>query len=442
MCKILILDPKPNKQYRISKDTSGGYGTANDFGDTFFSKFLKKKLKKIHDWPPMYVGYIFSILINKGHKVSYSTNENFEYDKYDLIILVSSIVCFETEINILKNIKKKNNNIKVFIIGPFATNKSEKYLLNKGIVISGEPEFFFLKENNFDDYKDGTIIEIKNDISLDDLPFPFWDKIIHNLKASTLFGNQKTLPILATRGCPYSCFKYCVYPLQQGRTVRQRSPKNIVDELEYFKNNHDVSSFIFRDPVFSINKSHTLEVCDQIIKRNLKISFIIETHLRILDEELVHNLLKAGLSGVKVGVESSNLEVLKDANRFTVTKDAQIEKIKFLENNNIKVSAMYIIGYPEDTEKTIMETLDYSIKLNTTYAQFSVWTPYPGTPVFKEYEDKIITNKFEDFTQYQLVFKHKNLLPKDIRRLLSKCYDKYYLRYNWIKKYIIKNINL
>ena len=61
---------------------------------------------------------------------------------------------------------------------------------------------------------------------------------------------------------------------------------------------------------------------------------------------------------------------------------------------------------------------------------------------FKEYEDKIITHKFEDFTQYQLVFKHKNLLPKDIRKLLSKCYDKYYLRYSWIKKIYYKNINL
>ena len=59
------------------------------------------------------------------------------------------------------------------------------------------------------------------------------------------------------------------------------------------------------------------------------------------------NLKKAGLRGVKVGIESSNLEVLKNANRFTVTKDTQVEKVKFLESNNIEVSAMYIIGYPE-----------------------------------------------------------------------------------------------
>ena len=58
--------------------------------------------------------------------------------------------------------------------------------------------------------------------------------------------------------------------------------------------------------------------------------------------------------------------------------------------------------------------------------------------VYKEYKDKIITNKFEDFTQYKLVFRHKNLLPQEIRELLSKCYSNYYLRYNWIKDYIKK----
>ena len=55
----------------------------------------------------MYVGYIYSILKNKGHEVVYSTNNNTKFENYDFIILVSSIVCFETEINILKNIKKK-----------------------------------------------------------------------------------------------------------------------------------------------------------------------------------------------------------------------------------------------------------------------------------------------------------------------------------------------
>ena len=72
-----------------------------------------------------------------------------------------------------------------------------------------------------------------------------------------MFGYGRSIPILATRGCPYSCFKYCVYPLQQGRKVRQRSVKLIVDEMEHWKNKN-VAMFIFRDPVFSINKKHTI----------------------------------------------------------------------------------------------------------------------------------------------------------------------------------------
>ena len=60
--KILVLDIYKNTTHRISKDTSGGYGTGNDFGNTIFAKFLKKTLKKIHDWPSMFLAYTYSVL--------------------------------------------------------------------------------------------------------------------------------------------------------------------------------------------------------------------------------------------------------------------------------------------------------------------------------------------------------------------------------------------
>ena len=130
-------------------------------------------------------------------------------------------------------------------------------------------------------------------------------------KINKLFGNYKSVPILATRGCPYSCSRYCVYPLQQGKKVRQRNTKNIVDEMEYWNSKFNISMFIFRDPVFSINRKHTIEFCNELIKSNLKIKFMIETHLRILDSELIKILKQAGLKGVKVGVESAKTDVLK-----------------------------------------------------------------------------------------------------------------------------------
>ena len=432
--KILILDPERNVSHRISKDTSGGYGTGNDFGDTLIPKYLKKILKLVHDWPAMFAIYSMSVLKNNGNEVYYQKQIPNNYKEYDIFIIVSSIVCCETECDYIKKISDLKK--KIFVIGPFATTNPKKYIEAGGTVISGEPEFYFLKNKNLDLKNHNQIINFDHNFKLDDLPYPDWQSVIKNNKTSLLFGTEKSVPILATRGCPYSCFKYCVYPLQQGRKPRHRNVNNIVDELEHWNRKFNVKMFIFRDPVFSINRKHTIEFCNELINRNLKIRFVIETHLRILDSELITLLKEAGLKAVKVGVESGDPEVLKDANRFTIKKDDQLTKIRELEKNNILISSMFIIGFPTDTEESVMKTINYSKKLNTTFAQFSVWTPYPGTPVFKEFEDKITVDKFENFDQYNLVFKHNTFTPEKVRALLSKCYTAYYSRLNWFFKFL------
>ena len=432
--KILILDPERKVPYRISKDTSGGYGTGNDFGDTFIPKFLKKTLRLVHDWPPLFAIYSMSVLKNYGHKVNYSKTLDNHFEEYDLYIVVSSIVCCETECENIKKLKKLNK--KILVIGPFATSNPKKYIEAGGSVILGEPEFFFLKYKNLNEIEFSETIIFNHEFKLDDLPYPDWKGVIKKNKTSLLFGMEKSLPILATRGCPYSCFKYCVYPLQQGRKPRHRSARNIVDEIEYWKNKLNIRMFIFRDPVFSINKKHTIEFCNELISRKLNIRFVIETHLRILDSELIKKLKNAGLKAVKVGVESGVEEVLKSASRFTVKKDEQLSKIRELEKNNILISAMFIIGFPTDNEDSIMKTIEYAKKLNTTFSQFSVWTPYPGTPVYKEFEKKITAKNFEQFDQYHLVFSHDVLSQEKIRNMLSKTYTMYYGRINWLFKFV------
>ena len=78
----------------------------------------------------------------------------------------------------------------------------------------------------------------------------------------------------------------------------------------------------------------------------------------------------------------------------------------------------------------------------SSYAQYSVFTPYPGTPAFREYKDKLISHKYEDFNQWQLVFKHPELTPKNVRYLLNKAYLSYYLNPFWIFKFIISKFKL
>ena len=64
--KILIIDPEKDVNYRISKDTSGGYGTGNNFGYSLIPKILKNLLKKFSDWPPLFAAYTFTVLKKLG----------------------------------------------------------------------------------------------------------------------------------------------------------------------------------------------------------------------------------------------------------------------------------------------------------------------------------------------------------------------------------------
>ena len=97
---------------------------------------------------------------------------------------------------------------------------------------------------------------------------------------------------------------------------------------------------------------------------------------------------------------------------------------------------MFIIGFPSDEDSTIRSTIDYAKFLNTTYAQFSIWTPYPGTPVFNEFKDKIIKSDYQSFDQYNLVYKHNKFSVDEVKSYLDLAYTKYYSRVSWLFKYL------
>ena len=435
--KFLILDSYTNNNWRLVKDTAGGYGTGNDFGNSIFSKLINMFVSKMISMPPMYAMYVFSILKERGCEVIYtrSLNEK-ELDNFDYVIMTSSIICHETEINVLKKILQKGK--KVFLTGIFANTLKDKYSLPNSYVVPGESEHFFSKidldKNSIDKYfiEDQSFTKISGLVdNLDDLPFPDWSFYLknYNLQNNFLgFNSKPAIPIVATRGCPYSCFNYCTYPLQQGRKVRFRSVKNVVQEIKYWMKNTGTNKFVFRDPVFSINRKYTVDLCNEIIKENLKIEYLIETHLKNLDDELILLLEKSGLKMVYIGIESSDAEVLKDIKRFTVNQDDQLITIQKLVDKGIYVKSMFMFGNPEDNENTIKRTIEYSIKLPNQLVQYSVFTPYPGTPIFSIYKENIIEEKFEKYNQYNLVFKHKHLDNKKINNLKNYGYRKSYFR--------------
>jgi len=434
---IAIIDIYSDRKARISKDTNGAFGTVNDYGDGFVARLLTKVKAKSVDWPPLYSVYAIAVLKKQGHTVRFIRSTIGKFDlasvqDADLCLVTTSIVCHETEIQLTRLIRQ--HNIPVGAIGSVATYLPEHYIAAGAFVVSGEPEFFFKQHSDLEVLKSAHgILKANPESDLDQLEFPAWDFIFrHSAPRYRLLGSGEVfLPILATRGCPYSCHHYCTYPLQQGRKLRTRSAQNIVAEMSYWQDALNVSLFLFRDPVFSINRGHTVQLCEEMIASGRDFKFIVETHLKDIDAKLIQILKQAGLVMVKVGIESPDAKILNEVRRYSIETDQQIQKIRFLEQEGIAVACFYMFGLPEDTEASCSKTIEHAREINSYGAQFSVFTPYPGTPIFAEYKDKLITNQFEDFTQWHLVFQHDHISPKQMRKILNLAYSRYYARPSW-----------
>jgi hypothetical protein len=108
---ILFIDPYPAVKFRISKDQNGGFGTANDYGDDIFSRLVSRIVRKSINFPPLYAVQSIGELISNGHNVEFSNNLIID-NRFDLYVVTSSIVCHETEIEVIRKLKHR---IKIFL---------------------------------------------------------------------------------------------------------------------------------------------------------------------------------------------------------------------------------------------------------------------------------------------------------------------------------------
>ena len=247
----------------------------------------------------------------------------------------------------------------------------------------------------------------------------------------------------SNRGCRAAC-TFCNVRTYHGKTVRHKTIDSVVDELLCLQNDYGVQHIVWLDDDLFYDVDRTLNLYNEIVKQNLNITWDASNGIiasaAVAHPELISAAEESGCIGAYFGIESGNEEVRKDANRTSDTNSAQIEKVKLLEKTGIKVKAMYIIGMPADTDSSYKKTVEFAKKVKSSYAQFSVFTPYPGTPIFKEYEKKITAKKYENFTQWQLVFNHPNFKPIDILNLLNYSYQQYYLNPKWMVHFTLNKI--
>jgi anaerobic magnesium-protoporphyrin IX monomethyl ester cyclase len=263
--------------------------------------------------------------------------------------------------------------------------------------------------------------ERKFEKNLDAQPFPRWDVFPvdrYTIPKSATAGTLRFLPMLSSRGCPFGC-NYCPYPVGQGLPWRDRSPANVVDEIEHLARDLKVEYVIFRDPLFSANKKRVVAICEEILRRGIRLQWRCETRIDCLDEKTIEMMAKAGCVGVNFGVESIDPQVQKNVERKPITEREFLDTIALFRKHGIATFAFFVIGLPGDTVDTIMDSIRFALRLGASWTQFTVATPFIGTRM----HDWAVEHGFIARDHYKIVsanegsIGNENLTPAQVHRL-------------------------
>jgi anaerobic magnesium-protoporphyrin IX monomethyl ester cyclase len=219
--------------------------------------------------------------------------------------------------------------------------------------------------------------------NLDEVPFVS-EVYKKHLRIENYFygGNlHPVVTVVSGRGCPNRCI-YCLYPqTMTGHKYRYRSIKNVVDELEYIKETFPQMKEVFlEDDTLTVNRERCLEFSDEILSRELKITWSTNSRADA-DYKTLKAIKKAGCRYLCVGFESAEQSILDNMH-----KNLRVSQIyEFMENAKkvgLLVHGCFLVGNPGETKVTLEKTLAMAKELNPDSAQFFPLMVYPGTEAY------------------------------------------------------------
>ncbi len=388
-----------------------------------------------------------------------------KFDKeVELAVIQTSTPSIKEDLETAKQIRLKFPEVKIALVGShvsvldketlsqndfvdFIARREYEYTildLAKAINEKINPEnisgITFRKGNEIIRNPERTYIE-----NLDELPLPARDFLPMDAYFEPIFKSKKTFRLMGSRGCPYQC-SFCLWTqTMYGRKTRFRSPKKIVDEIEHLINVYGAKGLYFEDDTFTLVPQRVIEICDEILKRKIKIPWSCMGRVDTVNQEMLTKMKKAGCYMIRLGVESSSPEILK-----RIKKGITIEQItkafKIAKKAGLETHASYTLGLPGETKETLENTVKFAVKLNSDYAQFGIAMPFPGTEFYEEAE-KNNWLKTHDWSKFEAsensVLEYPGLKSEEIADMAKKAYLKFYLRPYYILKraYKIRSAN-
>ncbi len=239
------------------------------------------------------------------------------------------------------------------------------------------------------------------------------------------------------RGCPFTC-SFCSQ-WKFWRDYRVRDPKLVVDEIQTLVEEHEVGFFILADEEPTINKKAFIAFCEELIDRDLPILWGINTRVTdvLRDEEELPLYRKAGLVHVSLGTEAAaqlNLDLFNK--ETTVAQNAKA--IQLLRDNGIVTEAQFIVGLDNETPETLNETYHMVMGWKADMANWSMFTPWPYSDLYREMEDQVEVFDFEKYNFVTPIMKPANMDRAQLLDCVMHNYRRFYMKrslfhYPWVK---------
>jgi len=255
----------------------------------------------------------------------------------------------------------------------------------------------------------------------EDLPFPAWDLL--DMRHYRLPVKRTPYVLMTTgQGCPFPC-TFCVAPYYSGIKFRPRPVEDVLAEMKYVRN--FVRDVFFHTDTFTLNKKYVLSLCQRLVEEDLGISWISNSRVDTIDEEMVRAMRRAGCWLLSFGIESGSQKIL-DVSKKKIKLEQSREAVKMANDAGLIVAGHFILGMPGETEETIQQTVEFARQLDLSFAEFYIATPFPGAELYEVFRDS--SSSFHtDWKRFE--YSHNVMAPDlDLEGYRRKAYRGFYLR--------------